>query len=57
MITYIASVAALVEEPEAQRVHGPAVEEILKAFSTFLWTVPEISRMFERSSELSPNLM
>ncbi|KAF8523823.1 ARM repeat-containing protein [Gautieria morchelliformis] len=44
MITYVASVAALVDEPEAQRIHGPAIEEILKAFSTFLWAVPEISR-------------
>lgn len=44
MITYVASVAALVEEPDAQKVHAPATEEILKAFSTFLPTVPETSR-------------
>lgn len=47
MIAYIASVAALVEEPETQKVHGPATEEVLKAFSTFLSSVPEASRTFD----------
>jgi hypothetical protein len=46
MITYVASVAALAEEPDVQKVHAPATEEILKALSTFLPTVPEVSRKY-----------
>ena len=49
MIAYVASVAALVEEPDVQKVHAPATEEILKAFSTFLPTVPETSRKYHVS--------
>ncbi|KAF8584408.1 ARM repeat-containing protein [Ramaria rubella] len=44
LITYIASVAALADEFDAQKAQGPATEEILKAFSTFLSAVPEASR-------------
>lgn len=55
MITYVASVAALAEEPETQKAHGPAIEEILKAFSTFFLAVPEASRKYERIEDNSRN--
>ncbi|KIJ41885.1 hypothetical protein M422DRAFT_60390 [Sphaerobolus stellatus SS14] len=44
MIIYIASVAALADEPDTQKLHAPATEEILKAFSTLVPTLPEASR-------------
>jgi len=46
MITYLASVVALADDPDAQKVHTLATEEILKAFSTLVTAIPEPARMF-----------
>lgn len=46
MITFIAKVASFSDEPEKQKIHVSAVEEILKALVSLFQAVPERSRMF-----------
>ncbi|KAH8115151.1 clathrin-coated vesicle protein [Phellopilus nigrolimitatus] len=41
LIEYVASVAALVDNPSAQEAHVKGVDEILKAFSAFFSSTPE----------------
>jgi len=44
IITYITTVAALADEPDAQKMHVAAIEEILKAFSSLVPSIPAALR-------------
>lgn len=44
MIEYLATVAALMEDPPAQEAHATGVDEILKAFAAFFSSVQEDMR-------------
>lgn len=45
MIEYVATIAALADDPAIQETHLSAVDEVLKAFAAFFNYVPEASRV------------